>query len=57
MTLAVKVALNPNRTNQPTIISSPNAMFEASSVYFQCLNELAAHVKIDRVSRWDRHGP
>ena len=25
-------------------------MFEASSVYFQCVNERAAHVKIDRVS-------
>ena len=25
-------------------------MFEASSVYFQCVNEHAAHVKIDRVS-------
>ena len=26
-------------------------MFEASSVYFQCVNERAAHVKIDHVSR------
>ena len=34
------------------IISSLNAMFEASSVYFQCVNERAAHVKIDRDSRW-----
>ena len=25
-------------------------MFEASSVYFQCVNERAAHVKIDSVS-------
>ena len=25
-------------------------MFEASSVYFQCVNERAAHVKINRVS-------
>ena len=25
-------------------------MSEASSVYFQCVNERAAHVKIDRVS-------
>ena len=24
-------------------------MFEASSVYFQCVNERAAHVEIDRV--------
>ena len=35
-----------------SIISSSNAMFEASSVYFQCVNERAAHVKIGRVSRW-----
>ena len=27
-------------------------MFETSPVYFQCVNERAAHVKIDRVSRW-----
>ena len=27
-------------------------MFEASYVYFQCVNEPAAHVKINRVSRW-----
>ena len=33
------------------MISSSNAMFEASSVYFQCVNEQAAHVKIDHVSR------
>ena len=26
-------------------------MFIASSVYFPCVNERAAHVKIDRVSR------
>ena len=32
-------------------------MFEASPVYFQRVNERAAHVKIDRVSRWCRHGP
>ena len=25
-------------------------MFEAPSVYFHCVNESAAHVKIDRVS-------
>ena len=31
-------------------------MFEASSVYFQCVNERDAHVKIDRVSRWCRPG-
>ena len=44
MTLAVKVALNPNTTNQ-------------SSVYLQYVKERAAHVKIDRVSRRCRHGP
>ena len=32
-------------------------MFEASSVYFQCINERAPHVKTDRVSRWCRPGP
>ena len=32
-------------------------MFEASSVYFQCVNERAALVKIDCVSRWCRPGP
>ena len=32
-------------------------MVEASSVYFQCVNEWAAHVKIDRVLRWCQHGP
>ena len=32
-------------------------MVEASSVYFQCVNERAAHVKIDNVSRLCRHGP
>ena len=32
-------------------------MIEASSVYFQCVNEQAAHVKIDRVSLWCRPGP
>ena len=32
-------------------------MLEASSVYFECVNEQAAHVKTDRVSRWCRHGP
>ena len=33
-------------------MSSLDAMFEASSVYFQYVNEQAAHVKIDRISRW-----
>ena len=32
-------------------MSSSDAMFEAWSVYFQYVNERAAHVKIDRVSR------
>ena len=32
-------------------------MFEASSVYFQYVDEQAAHVKIDRVSRRCRPGP
>ena len=31
-------------------------MFEALSVYFQCVNERATHVKIDHVSRWCRPG-
>ena len=31
-------------------------MFEASSVYVQCVNEGAAHVKIDQVFRWCRPG-
>ena len=31
-------------------------MFEAPSVYFQNVNERAAHVKIDRVSRRCRPG-
>ena len=38
-------------------MSSLDAMFEASPVYFQCVNELAAHVKIDRVSLRCRPGP
>ena len=38
-------------------MSSSIAMFEASSVYFQYVNERAAHVKIDRVSRQCRPGP
>ena len=32
-------------------------MFEASYVYFECVNERAAHVKIDLVSRWCRPWP
>ena len=32
-------------------------MVEASSVYFQCGNNWAAHVKIDHVSHWCRPGP
>ena len=32
-------------------------MFKASPVYFQDVNELAAQVKIQRVSRWSRSGP
>ena len=31
-------------------------MFEASTVYFQCVNEQTAHVKIDRVFHWCRPG-
>ena len=31
-------------------------MFEASSVYFQYVNERAAHIKIDRVCRRCRPG-
>ena len=31
-------------------------MFEASSVYFQCVNEDVAHIKIDLVSRWCEPG-
>ena len=38
-------------------MSSSDAMFEASSVYFQCVNERAAHVKRDRVSSRCRPGP
>ena len=37
-------------------MSSSDAMFEASSVYFQYVNERAAHVKLDCVSRQCRHG-
>ena len=38
-------------------MSSSDAMFEASSVYFQNVNEQAAHVKIDRISHRCRLGP
>ena len=38
-------------------MSSPDAMFEALSVYFQYVDERAAHVKIDCVSRRCRPGP
>ena len=38
-------------------MSSSDAMFEALSMYFQYVNERAAHVKIDRVSRRFRPGP
>ena len=38
-------------------MSSSDALFEASSVYFQYIHERAAHVKIDRVSRRCRPGP
>ena len=34
-----------------SIISSLDAMFEPSPVYFQDVNEQTADVKIDRVSR------
>ena len=38
-------------------MSSSDAMFEASGVYFDYVNERAAHVKIDCVSRRCRAGP
>ena len=38
-------------------MSSLDAMSEASPVYFQHVNEQAAHVKIDRDSRRCRPGP
>ena len=38
-------------------MSSSDAMFEASSVCFQYVNERAAHVKIDLVSRHCRAVP
>ena len=37
-------------------MSSSDAMFEASSVYFQYVNERYAHLKIDCVSRRCRPG-
>ena len=38
-------------------MSLSDAMYETSSVYFQFVNELADHVKIDCVSRRYRPGP
>ena len=38
-------------------MSLSEARFEAPCVYFQYVNERAAHVKIDRVSRRCRPGP
>ena len=38
-------------------MSSLDGMFKAPSVYFQSVNERAAHVKIDCVSRRYRPGP
>ena len=38
------------------MMSSSDAMLEAMSVYFQYVNEQAAHVKIDHVSRWCQPG-
>ena len=38
-------------------MSSSAELFEASSVYFQNVNERAAHVKIDRDSRRCQPGP
>ena len=38
-------------------MSSSDAMSEASSMFFQYVNEPAAHVKIDHVSRRCRTGP
>ena len=40
-----------------SVMSSLDDVFEASSVYFQYVNEQAAYVKIDRVSRRCRPGP
>ena len=41
----------PSQNKFKILSHNSNAMFEASSVYFQCVNEQAAHVKIDHVSR------
>ena len=38
-------------------MSSSDAMFEDSSVYFWCVNERAARIKIDRDSGRCRPGP
>ena len=38
-------------------MSSSDAMFETSSVYFRYVNEQAAHLKIDLVSRRCRPRP
>ena len=38
-------------------MSTSDAMFEASSLYFRKVDERAAHVKIDRDSRRCRPGP
>ena len=38
-------------------MSSSDSRFEASSVYFQYVNERVAHVKIDGVSRQCRPWP
>ena len=32
-------------------------MFEALSMYFQCVNDRATYVKLERVSRWCQAGP
>ena len=32
-------------------------LIEASSAYILYVNDRAAHVKVDRVSRWGRPGP
>ena len=43
--------------NSFPIMSSLDAMFEASPVYFPYVNERAAHLKIEPVSLWCRPGP
>ena len=47
--------LNVTNMSLFSLMSSSDAMFEASSVYFQYVNGRAAHVKIDRIS--SRCGP